>query len=300
MCGARALVPVERGDWRSCEWCGARSHRAAAPLPRLQPGRIEDQAPAGWHVDDYVARGWAAAQCLDYRADRAVSAAPRGHGGPAAGRLEPFRQGNPRDVTLAILARPGDPNCGTLAAMARGVGFADTVVVQDADVPEPVENATVVARPLDGFGAQRDLAQRVAKTAWVFHLDTDESIHEHLPPMLAGIIAVADRELVDAVGFPRRNLVDGATSDLWPDPQYRLVRATQRYHGRVHERPEACRDWRRTMTLLAPDPHGNGWCFIGHHLSRNHVVSRTKRYDALGQDADRQADEAALLRPYLP
>ena len=112
MCGARALVAGDRDGWQVCGWCGAGRHRDAASLPALRPGRIEDQVPAGWHIDDYVARGWAAGQGLDYRADRLERA--RGHSPePARGALVAMAEEPPHAVALAVIAREAD------AALAR-------------------------------------------------------------------------------------------------------------------------------------------------------------------------------------
>ena len=308
MCGARALVPAARPDWLSCEWCGVESVRDAVRLPDLHAGRIEDQIPRGWHMDDYVARGWAAGQGFDYRADRTERA--RGHSPErASGTLTRIEPATPLAVALAILARDADDELrGWLDMSALPYNYGATVVVVDQSKTGDALDGLpvkVVAHRLNGdFGKQRDRAQAAVEAMpgidWVLHVDTDEAIGLRIEGWLEGLTAIAEREGLDAIALPRMNVVDGVCSDLWPDPQYRLVRATQRYDGRVHERPQACRDWRRTMTVLSGGRGPEAAWTIHHALERAHVVARTQAYDALGQDSDRRADEEALLRPYTP
>lgn len=305
-CGARALAHLrhgaspEPGARLVCEWCGA---RFATPSPEAAaPGAGSRSVPEGWLLDDYTMRALLAGRGLDFRADAPLHGGPRGHGeAPAAGTSAPFAVLPPRDVTLAVLARTQDRGADRLAAWARDRGFAETIVVQDGPAPRPVADAKVIAHPLAGdFAAQRNRAQRAARTPWLLHLDTDERLDDALARHLAALLAIADRDMLDAVGFARANLVGGAAADLWPDTQYRLVRASVRFRGRVHERPDACDDWRRTMTVLSGGRSPDDAPAIRHDLDRAHVVERTGRYDALGQDEARRADEAALLRPYEP
>ena len=308
-CGARALAstlascpaPTPREPaWRSCGWCGARSRPNAPPLPPLRPGPVLYDPP-GRLVDDYVLRGLAAGRGLVFRADD--GAVPREHANrPARGALEPMAPAPPAAIALCVIAARADAALRRTVRDATEAGFGAVIVVLDGADAVPIEGARVLAHPLDGdFGAQRDRAQRAAEAggyAWTFHLDTDETLAPSLAPRLHALVALAEEERLDAVGFPRLNLVDGRASDLWPDPQYRLLRASVRFQGRVHERPDACDDWRRTMVVLPGDRHPEAAPAIRHHLSRAHVEARTRRYDRMGQDPERHEDDRALARPY--
>lgn len=241
----------------------------------------------------YVARERALALGLDLH--EPSRRARLGHApGPVRGRLTRLRKRRPTNITLAVLTRPDDPRTAPLVSRLAPL-FGETVVICDSermdDPPWNGPNVRTIAHPLaDDFGAQRNAAQEAATCDWVLHLDTDEDLQgfDHL----SALTALAEREGLDAIGFPRLNLVDGRASDLWPDVQYRLLHRTVRFEGRVHERPDACRDWRRTAVARC--------CTIRHHLDRARVAARSRRYDALGQHGDRHGDDAALLRPYRP
>jgi hypothetical protein len=150
--------------------------------------------------------------------------------------------------------------------------------------------ARVVRRLLGGdFAAQRNAGQKAALHEVTLHLDTDERLAA--PDMLGLLACLMERDGLRAIGFPRRNMVRGKLCALYPDVQYRLLRRTERFEGRVHERPLVCReDWTRTAIAFGPG--------IEHQLSKEHVAARRNRYDALGQGADRRAEADWLSRPF--
>ncbi len=293
LCGARAVT--WRGELATCLWCGARWPRGCCnPWDRLAALLAEGAVhtdPArlgGLLLDDYTFRSAALANGLAFAPD----AGPVIHGHrmqPARGHLRRIVPGPARNVTLVVLSRAADRALEDLLAATAG-HFAATIVVVDAMRASPHTDATVLACPLDRFDVSRNQAQAAVRTPWVLHLDTDERLDRRTLASVGGLAAMADGAGLHAVGFPRRNLVDGALSDLWPDVQYRLVRRTVRFRGRVHERPDACDDWRRTMIALGMP--------IEHRLTGAHVAARQARYDALGQSAERAAEAEALQRPY--
>ncbi len=169
--------------------------------------------------------------------------------------------------------------------------FAETVPVIDGDAPPVPGNVKCVYRALAGdFAAQRNAGNAAASAPWVFHLDTDETIAPALARLLPHLAGCAEAADLRAVGFPRRNLVAGALSDLFPDVQYRLIRRDVAFEGNVHERPDACRNWPRTTVALAGA--------IDHHLDPARLAERRRQYDALGQHPDRRGDDDALGRPF--
>jgi hypothetical protein len=172
---------------------------------------------------------------------------------------------------------------------------SETIVLFDQAPGSPLPDLPIGARgysrPLDGdFGMQRNAAQAKAKAAWVLHLDTDEEVHASVLSRLPAILATAEAYGIEAIGFPRRNEVDGNLSSLYPDTQYRLVRRSARFEGRVHERPTACQDWTKTMIALTPG--------LRHSLSSEHVIERRERYNLLGQSEERRRESEDLLRSF--
>lgn len=187
-------------------------------------------------------------------------------------------------------------------AKALGARLGECVVLLDGESrtsapPPSLPRATRLhARPLAGdFGAQRTALQRLARRPWVLQLDADETMDEPSLGRLGAVLRAAERDGVQALGLPRRNLVDGALSDHYPDPQYRLCRRTVRYEGRVHERPRLASPARRSRLALG--------VHLDHHLTAERVRARTARYGAMSEgatDTARPADERALLTPFRP
>lgn len=303
VCQARAVIR-ERERVR-CAWCGGRWNVGARdPWPALQrlcagdgdvvadPSRL-----AGVLLDDYTFR--MAATRFGRRFHPSDGDVVAGHAERfARGRLSTLEPGRASTVTLAIISPSDDPRLVPLAA-ALAPRFAATVVVvdprRDRQAAEALGNLATVAAidvPLVRFDASRNVAQSAARTAWTFHLDTDETVEADLLDTLGALTRLADDSGLDAIGFARKNLVGGVASDVYPDVQYRLVRRTVRFLGAVHERPDACTDWTRTMIALTGE--------ITHHMSAAQVRARAGRYGALGQIAERDCENAALLMPFAP
>lgn len=200
----------------------------------------------------------------------------------------------PHDVTLGMIARASEAD-GIVAMLNRlRSDFPRAIVLVDGTPDEAaalavrVPWAAVVAHPLNGdFAAQRNRVQALA-SGWVLQLDTDELPDAALLAALGWLTQAADRDGLQSLGLPRRNLVDGVPSALWPDIQYRLNHATIRLAGTVHERPVV--PFERTSLALVGA--------IDHYLSRSRVVERSRVYEAMSIGAGRPGDEAALLRPF--
>ncbi|MEH3040729.1 MAG: hypothetical protein PGN21_11770 [Sphingomonas paucimobilis] len=198
------------------------------------------------------------------------------------------------DVTLGMIARASEADDVATMLARLHPAFAYAIVLLDGTPGEAaalagrVPWARVVAHPLDGdFAAQRNRVQALAG-GWVLQLDTDELPDAALLASLGWLTRAADREGLQSLGLPRRNLVDGVQSALWPDIQYRLNHAGVRFAGTVHERPVV--PFERTSLALAGA--------IDHHLSRSRVIERSRIYEAMSTGAGRPSDEAALLRPF--
>ncbi len=197
-------------------------------------------------------------------------------------------------VTLGIIARGSERAAVSAMLDALGRDFAQAIVLIDGTPRDAAALALAhpgvqaVAHPLDGdFAAQRNRVQAMAD-GWVLQLDTDERPDAALLAALGWITAAADRAELWSLGLPRRNLVDGVASALWPDIQYRLNRAEVRFAGTVHERPVVPFD-RASLALAGA---------IEHRLARARVIERSRVYEAMSAGAGRPGDEAALLRPF--
>ena len=147
----------------------------------------------------------------------------------------------------------------------------------------------VIARPLaNDFAAQRNRLQEIAGTPWVLQLDSDERLSEHAKARLTTIVDDADRRGLDAVALPRRNMVDGQLSALYPDIQYRVLRRAVRFTRAVHEYPQLAG---RASSLDL----GSG---IIHSLSSERLDRRAAAYETIIEGSGRPHD-TALLRAHL-
>lgn len=200
------------------------------------------------------------------------------------------------DVTLGVIGRPSDlPAITTLARLG---GFSRTIVVLDGEGPAPAAppRMLISMRPLAGdFAAQRNHVQSLAETdrggcGWVMQLDTDECPSRNLLDSVGWMTRAADRDRLRSIGLPRRNLVDGIASALFPDIQYRLNRADIRFANTVHERP---------VVPFAQSTLGLAGV-IEHRLDPVRVRTRSVAYEAMHPGAGRPADEEALLQPFDP
>ena len=327
-CGHCGLALAPGSSPRAC--AGALQARLVpGPLARAGP-EAPFYADPPFHADAYTIRTAALGRGLAYepggRRDAAALAFPHAARAPG-GTLRALPPAPPRVALAMIVAEAELPG---LAARLGPIlhRFVDALVVVDrpteggrvAALPDlaratdspatdsPATDASAsdasasgasapalraLARPLDGdFGAQRCVAQRAARASWVLQIDADEWPEPALLDAMDALTALADRQGLRSLGLPRRNMVDGRRSDLWPDIQYRLNRREVRFRGAVHERPDAPGGWRRT-TLALDGP-------IDHHLDRARVEERSRAYEAMAPGGGRPADERALLRPFRP
>ena len=261
---------------------------------------------APWDLDMYTLRTAATryGRCATplNEAQRAALRAPHAELSAEA-TLDDLPDAVPADLEIVVLCRPAElDGCVDRAAAWLELGWNATIVVDErasggrdtcGEHRDHDGRLRIVRMPLDGdFGAQRNFAQTKARRRWVLQLDADETPDEKLVRSLGGLIAMAERDDILSVGFPRRNIVGGMLSDVYPDVQYRLNRATVRFGGRVHERPVLPGGWPQGFIALSGA--------INHHLSAEHVVERSRRYEALAPGHGRPDEARQLIQPYRP
>lgn len=295
--------------WRECCHCGLLADAAALAsgrLPAMIDARLRGErfilAPDDpFFVESYSARTLALS--------RGLVASPVGDEQraalrnpytdcPAIADIRPLAASPAVPVSLVVICRPSD-----LDELRRRFGpvgnvLDDLCIVVDepptADLIPPADwpdTVRILQRPLAGdFAAQRNAGQEMARHEWVLQLDADETVDAETLAALGHVAALADAGGSLSVGLARRNRVDGALSDLFPDIQYRLNRRVMRYAGQVHERPALAGGWRDSF--IAPN------LVIEHHLSRAHVERRSERYEAMQPGKGRLFERDALLTPY--
>jgi hypothetical protein len=176
----------------------------------------------------------------------------------------------PSRPTLAVLARPDEPDLDGFFRSAAGLTERAVVLWDAATVPQAARTAEALgvpvrhlARRLDGdFAAQRNVLLAACPWGWILTLDPDERPGP-------GFGAALDRLLtlpgLGGAFFPRLTLhPDGARVlvgyGLWPDLQLRLFRhepsGRVRYVRPVHERLEGL-SGRAALALDAALVHGN-------------------------------------------
>jgi len=207
-------------------------------------------------------------------------------------------------VSLIILCCHKDQDQAASLATSMRRAFDEIVIVVDADEPPAVlaslaasdENAgaevRVVCRRLNGdFAAQRNAAIEAAGCPWVLHLDADERPDPALLTRRDRLIDHAQRHRLAVLGLPRVNWVDGVRSEVYPDHQYRLHRADQRWTRPVHEVPEACeRRWREVRRLPGDHP-----CVLHHDLTRAGLQSKAEFYETIESGMGRTEGIQAIL-----
>lgn len=286
---ARSRCPVcGNPDWHpriggeECTHCGLQVDAgvALAPVGAAIQRRLEDGmacpapgdrwalSPGGWRN-----AAWRFGHVL--AGESAQPAAPRNHA-----------------ITLAIMTQPSE--CAAAALLVGSLpGFVRRIVLIDAADDAPwrtlFATAELHAHPLDGdFAEQRNRLQSHAGTGWVLQLDSDERPDATLLESLGWLVEAAERDDLQSLGLARRNLVDGESSALFPDIQYRLNRAEVRFAGLVHERPMV--PFPQTSLALSGA--------IDHRLDSARVRARTRSYAAMSAEGARPEDEERLLRPY--
>ncbi|GGE22798.1 hypothetical protein GCM10011390_47760 [Aureimonas endophytica] len=286
-CGLLADDPAEAAGARD-----ALDRRLAAPTFAADPA-----LPFG--LDLYTLR--TAATRFGRRAvpgDAAQAAALREpHGALAAvAGLADLDAGLAPRVALGLLCRARDLPALWPGLAAHAAWTDEIHLLLDGEAPPappgPVPAGLAIrlaARPLgDDFAAQRNALQALGGKPWMLQLDADETIAPPTGRLLTALTRLAEASGAVSIGLARRNLVDGALSDLFPDTQYRLNHRDIRFAGRVHERPQ--RDWPQSFISL----HGP----IEHHLGGAHVAARSRRYEAIAPGEGRLDEESALRRPY--
>ncbi len=228
-------------------------------------------------------------------------------------------------VTLAVLAKPGEPGLADFFAACAGLAESAVLCWDAAAVPPSAAGlaealgmpARHLARPLGGdFAAQRNALLAACPPGWILTLDPDERPSPHLPALLGRLGPDPD---CGAAYFPRLTLYPDAGQvkvghGLWPDLQLRFFRnappARPRYVRPVHERLEGL-SGRAVLALDAPLTHYNRLLADDravtaklaayddaagaprHHLSPDYPVLPRAFFDAL-------AAEPAQRRVLLP
>ena len=158
----------------------------------------------------------------------------------------------PAAPTLALLARPQEPQLDAFFQAVRGLAGQAVILWDAAVVPPAARTArqlgipvTHLARPLDNdFAVQRNALLAACPPGWVLSLDPDERPGPGFAAAVARILAAPD---LGAAYFPRLTLYPDAGRakvghGLWPDWQLRLFRtgppASPRYVRPLHERLE--------------------------------------------------------------
>lgn len=224
--------------------------------------------------------------------------------------MQPVKQPDPATsraaLSLGILATPRErTDVFDLAATMAGSVAEIIVILDTADATAAVALETaagrflenqaasapvrVIAHPLAAdFAAQRNVLQQAARTPWVLHLDTDERLSPRGRHMLGPLMQDADYWGWTVVSLPRKNVVDGVVSALYPDVQYRLLRSSVRFERPVHEFPSM------NGKLYAPVCPGAD---IIHSMRGERLARRERAYEAIQTSAGRPHDTALLRIP---
>uniref|UniRef100_I2PXW9 Glycosyl transferase n=1 Tax=Desulfovibrio sp. U5L TaxID=596152 RepID=I2PXW9_9BACT len=193
-------------------------------------------------------------------------------------------------LTLAVLARPDEPDLPGFFEACRGLASQAVVLWDGPDVPAAADGAASLgipvrhlARPLGrDFAAQRNALLRACPPGWVLTLDPDERPGPGFGDLAARLAATPG---VGAAYFPRITLYPDAGHakaghGLWPDLQLRLFStappARARYVRPVHERLEGLAG-RAALALGTPIFHHNRLL-----ADDDAVQAKLARYDAAG------------------
>ena len=174
----------------------------------------------------------------------------------------------------------------------------EVVVVVDSDTTEPqLESELSRALPIPArvlnhalagnFAAQRNRVQEAASTPWVLQLDADERLTSRALQRIPFLIHEAARHGWSVIGLPRRNIVDGIVSALYPDVQYRLLQKSVRFRREVHEYPDT--PGLSHFVALGSD--------ILHLISGDRLDQRQRKYESIAPGAGRPSDTRLLRLP---
>lgn len=315
LCSARALMPTDRSlQFRSgrtrhyavaCAFCGLLTHEGISQeasrrdlFAQLAHDRFRSEEDALFGLDIYTLRTAATLTrrtVLPANSDQlGCLKAPHG---PLAAEADLVDLGGiiPQPLALGIICRKTEVDF-VIEGFGEALSWAHAVVIL-ADAPHRAPTSLghdrihLASRSLDGrFDDQRNALLALSPCDWMLQLDSDETLAHDAASLLGALATTAQGQGVSSIGVPRRNVVDGVLSDLYPDTQYRLNRRGVRYVGRVHERPD--RRWQESMLSM----HGS----IVHRLDRKRVENRSRTYDQLSPGKGRLEEVDALLTPYQP
>lgn len=206
--------------------------------------------------------------------------------------------------TLAVLARPDEPDLPGFFAAAAGLADRAVVLWDAGEVPAAAREAEALGVPVihlarrlaDDFAAQRNALLAACAGPWILSLDPDERPGPGFGPALRRLMAMPG---VGGAFFPRLTLYPDAGRakvgyGLWPDVQLRLFRTTAagpRYVRPVHERLEGLAG-RAALALDAPLHHYNRLL-----ADRAAVLAKLAGFDAA---AGRPTHRLNLDYPSLP
>lgn len=206
--------------------------------------------------------------------------------------------------TLAVLARPEEPDLPGFFAAAAGLADRAVVLWDAVAVPAAAREAEALgvpvrhlARRLDhDFAAQRNALLAACDGPWLLCLDPDERPGPGFAAAVARIMAEPE---AGGAFFPRLTLYPDAGRvkagyGLWPDVQLRLFRRTAtgpRYVRPVHERLEGLTG-RAVLALDAPLYHYNRLL-----ADRTQVEAKLSGFDAA---AGRHLHRLSRDYPTLP
>src|SRR5690349_5060178 len=94
---------------------------------------------------------------------------------------------------------------------------------------------TIFNHEFDNHRDQKNRAIEHCNNEWILLLDADEYLNDKLTQALQGqLINQLHGQKVDALGFPRYNILDGEGPRGWPDVQTRLFMQYVRHGGHPH------------------------------------------------------------------
>jgi hypothetical protein len=235
-------------------------------------------------------------------------------------------------ITLGILLGP-DEQTNIIPFIMQFIDWpGDLVVVDDTGDKEVTNGFRHVARAFLGnrqervqiepppshgdYAAARNRIHALARSEWIVHCDLDERWDPRLLQGLTRLIAQLGHDGKAVCGFPRANLLDGVlTNDLadsewteeglkragpsicWPpqnrDVQFRLVRRSERWEGRIHEKPGSL--FRSTGCVVeVREP------WILHIKSLERQRRQDAFYRSLGQQGGMPPDDTVSIPDGIP
>jgi glycosyltransferase involved in cell wall biosynthesis len=132
--------------------------------------------------------------------------------------------------------------------------------------PDPCSKIRLFSSKFDDhIGDQKNLAISKVKGIWSLLLDCDETLESKLIELIPEIIRTNKYQVF---AFPRKNLIDGKQTDVYPDYQLRLFRSFCRWAKAPHE--ELCAWHHESIKYLEGD---------GAHIIHSKSSARQKVQD---------------------